>query len=109
MVAACPAFLHFSLLVGFDLVTDNLPVVLVRIRYLRVVARRTRLFLLVGRGSEYQPHGTDEDQNHCRQDYHLLTFQPLRLRQWCTFPVLLFGAVPVLFSCFLIFHPYTVL
>ena len=74
-------FLHRPLLVGFRLVTDNPAVLLVRIGHLDVVAARSRLLLLAGGRSEYQPHRPDEYQHHSGKHYHFLTFQPLGFGQ----------------------------
>ena len=83
-VAVFLAFLHRSLLIGFRLVADNLPVRLVGIRHLHVVAIHTRLFCFVRRWGENQPHRTEEHQHHGRQHNHLLPSQPFRLRERCT-------------------------
>ena len=94
-VAVFLAFLQRSLLIGFGLVADNLPVRLVGIRHLHVVAIHTRLFCFVRRWGENQPHRTEEHQHHGRQHNHLLPSQPFRLRERCT---LMFG----LFLAFLL-------
>ena len=107
-VAALLTLFHLPMLVGFQLVADNLPVRLVRVGHLGVVSVRSRRLLLAGGRGEYQPHRPDEHQHHSGQHDHLLPFQPLRLCQ--RFALLFrfprFGSSFVLFRRFILclFH-----